>query len=81
MLHNSNEFHPFVIYLKPPPIEEDPEAIQIEQNGDHEMNGENGVDKGSSHGSSHGSQNALITVTTKHIVSTDKIIHIDRVWT
>merc|ERR1712241_305520 len=33
LLHNSHEFLPFVIYLRPPLVENNPEAI-IEQNGD-----------------------------------------------
>ena len=42
MLHNSNEFLPFVIYLRPPPVENDPEAI-LEQNGEN-VNGDHVVD-------------------------------------
>ena len=42
MLHNSNEFLPFVIYLRPPPVENDPEAI-LEQNGE-DVNGDHVVD-------------------------------------
>ena len=41
MLHNSNEFLPFVIYLRPPPVENDPEAI-LEQNGE-DVNGDHHV--------------------------------------
>ena len=82
VLHNSHEFHPFVIYLRPPPIQEDPDEIKQEnghQNG-HENgqngreNGQNGRENGSINGekngstSTLGSTNALIS-TTKFIVS------------
>ncbi len=56
MLHNSHEFLPFVIYLRAPPIEEDPDEI-IEENGRKNSAKSTNSSKCSS---KEGSMNALI---------------------
>ena len=46
-----------MIFLKPPPLEPDPDAIIGEQNGH-----ENGSNKGSANGSTNGSVNEITTI-------------------
>jgi len=77
LLHNSHEFLPFVIYLKPPPLEPDPDAIiGAEQNG-HETGSNKGSKNGSANGSTNGSSKELTMLPTVQLDSRTRKLYED----
>ena len=70
LLHNSHEFLPFVIYLKPPALEPDPDAIiEAEKQNGHETGSNKGSKNGSANASTNGSAKELTILPTVQLVS------------